>query len=104
MTENAHAGYAASMSADCAGSIANGETKTCTVTNDDEPAKLVVIKNVVNDNGGTAKASDFTLRVSGGSPSPASFAGAGAPGTTVTLDAGSYGVREDAHAGYAASF
>ena len=33
-----------------------GETKTCTVTNDDQAAKLTVIKHVINDNGGTAVA------------------------------------------------
>ena len=37
------------------GSIANGETKTCTVTNNDIAAKLNVIKHVINDNGGTAR-------------------------------------------------
>ena len=33
-----------------------GQTKTCTVTNDDIAPKLIVIKHVVNDNGGTAVA------------------------------------------------
>jgi len=43
-------GYTASYSADCTGSIALGESKTCTITNDDKPAGLTVIKRVVNDN------------------------------------------------------
>ncbi len=38
------------------GTIANGQTKTCTVTNDDQAATLTVIKHVINDNGGTARA------------------------------------------------
>ena len=46
-------GYAASFSADCTGTIAIGETKTCTVTNDDIAPKLIVIKHVINDDGGT---------------------------------------------------
>ena len=51
----APAGYAASYSADCTGTIAIGETKTCTVTNDDIAPTLTVIKHVINDNGGTAR-------------------------------------------------
>jgi hypothetical protein len=103
VSEGAHAGYDVSSSADCSGSIAVGEEKTCTVTNDDIQPKLTVIKHVINDNGGTKSASDFTLTVTGSSPTPASFAGEESPGTTVALDAGSYSVAEGAHAGYAVS-
>ena len=56
-------GYAATMSADCSGTLAVGQTKTCTVTNNDVAPKLVVIKHVVNDNGGTAVAANFTMTV-----------------------------------------
>jgi len=35
VAENAHTGYAATFSADCSGTIASGETRTCTVTNND---------------------------------------------------------------------
>ena len=80
--------------------IANGVTKTCTITNDDQAAGLVVIKHVINDNGGTKSASDFAVTVTGGSPSPASFNGAESPGTSVTLSAGSYSADEDGHVGY----
>ena len=38
VTENAAAGYTTSYSADCSGTIALGQTKTCTVTNNDNPA------------------------------------------------------------------
>ena len=48
--------------------IANGETKTCTITNNDQPAKLIVKKIVINDNGGTKTAADFTFKVNGGNP------------------------------------
>jgi uncharacterized repeat protein (TIGR01451 family) len=67
-------------------------------------ATLTVVKQVTNDNGGSAVPADFTLRVSGNSPSPASFAGQGAPGTAVTLGAGAYSVSEDATAGYTATY
>jgi len=104
VTEAGPSGYAASFSADCTGSVALGQTKTCTVTNDDVAPQLIVIKHVVNDNGGTAVAGDFTMTVTGNNPSPASFPGAEAPGTTVTLNAGSYGATETGPSGYAASF
>jgi hypothetical protein len=92
VSETGPSGYTRSDSADCAGTIANGETKTCTVTNDDQAATLIVIKHVINDNGGIAVASDFTLDSGGTNDTPDNFAGAEAPGTTVTLDAGSYNV------------
>lgn len=82
-----------------------GQNVTCTITNDDQRASLTVIKHVVNDNGGTAVAGDFTMNVIGTDLSEAdlsneSFPGAEDPGTTVTLDAGSYSVDEDAFVGY----
>src|SRR5437773_202866 len=88
------AGYTASLTAGCSGTIAAGDTKTCTITNDDQSAHLTVIKHVVNDNGGTKGAGDFTIIVTGGAPSPGSFAGAESPGTLVTLNAGGFSVDE----------
>ena len=64
---------------------------------------LRVVNEVVNDNGGTAVASDWTTTVTGGNPAPASFPGAGAPGTTVTLDAGGYSVSTNGPAGYSST-
>ena len=54
VTETGPSGYTASLLGRLSGTIAIGETKTCTVTNDDQAAKLTVIKHVINDNGGTA--------------------------------------------------
>jgi uncharacterized repeat protein (TIGR01451 family) len=103
VSETGPGGYEASFSSDCTGSIANGETKTCTITNNDQAATLTVIKHVINDNGGTNVAGDFTMSVTGNSPSPASFPGAEA-GTTVVLNAGNYNVTELGPGGYSASF
>ncbi len=103
VTETGPDGYTQSLSADCNGSIAIDQTMTCTVTNDDIAPKLIVLKHVINDNGGTATASNFTMNVNGGSPSPASFPGAESPGTTVTLNAGSYSVGESGPSGYTQS-
>jgi hypothetical protein len=99
VTETGPSGYQASFSSGCSGSISDGETKTCTVTNDDKPGTLIVKKHVVNDNGGTKSAGDFTMKVTAGHPSQASFAGSES-GTTVTVDAGSYSVDEDSVSGY----
>lgn len=62
-------GYEASFSGDCDEdgniTLAEGESYTCTVTNDDIRPNVTLIKNVVNDNGGTALATDFKMRVNG---------------------------------------
>jgi uncharacterized repeat protein (TIGR01451 family) len=73
------------------------------VTNDDVQPKLIVIKHVINDEGGTAVAADFTMNVTGPSATPGSFPGAEAPGTQVALNAGAYSVSEAAKAGYVGS-
>jgi hypothetical protein len=83
--------------------VALGENKTCTLTNDDQAGTLLVIKHVINDNGGTAVAGNFTLDSGGTNDTPDDFPGDEA-GTTVTLDAGSYSVGETGPSGYSASF
>ena len=103
VTETGPAGYTPSQSANCNGVIAAGQSLTCTFTNDDiPPALLTVIKTVINDDGGTAVASDFTMDVIGTNPSLASFPG-NAAGTTITLEAGPFSVTETGPAGYTAS-
>ena len=62
VTETGPSGYAASYSADCSGTIAIGQTKTCTVTNNDIAGEADVVKNVINNNGGTKAADDFPSR------------------------------------------
>src|SRR5206468_383884 len=46
VAENPHPGYDATLSVDCTGTIALGETKTCTVTNDDQVARLTINKEI----------------------------------------------------------
>lgn len=81
--------------------LTEGQNITCTITNHDLPATLIVIKHVVNDNGGGSTAGDFTMNVTGTDVSTASFNGQESPGTTITLDAGSYSVDETNFPGYA---
>ena len=101
--ESALSGYTKSIGADCSGTIANGETKTCTITNDDQAATLIVKKHVINDNGGTKAASDFTMNVTGTNVQPSTSFPGSETGTTVTLNAGSYSVDESAMSGYTKS-
>jgi hypothetical protein len=66
---------------------------------------LIVIKHVINDNGGTAVPGDFKLAVTGPTPSPATFPGAEAPGTLVTFgNEGDYSVTEETLERYVASY
>jgi hypothetical protein len=73
-------------------------------------ATLRVIKQVVNDDGGSALASDWTMHIRSGLPlddvvGKSPFAGAESPGVTRTLAAGSYVVSESGGpAGYASTF
>ena len=83
--------------------VANGESASCEITNSDVSPQLIVIKHVINDNGGTKVAADFTMNVTATNPSSSSFAGAESPGTTITLDAGSYSADETALSGYTKS-
>ena len=77
--------------------LAVGDDVTCTITNDDVAPKLTLKKHVVNNNGGTATAGQWTMHIKAGGndvvgKSP--FAGAEDPGTTRSLNAGSYDVSE----------
>jgi hypothetical protein len=98
------AGYTTTYD-NCTGlNIPIGGTETCTITNNDISPELTIIKNVVNDNGGILGSGDFTINVTGTNVSSSSFPGAVSPGTTVTLDAGSYSVAETPVTGYEASY
>lgn len=56
-------GYTATYSADCSGTIALGEHKTCTITNTPIAPTLRINKLVINDNGGTLTADDFSIKI-----------------------------------------
>jgi hypothetical protein len=65
-----------------------------------QPANLIVIKEVINDDGGTASPDDFTISVDDDGTDPEDFPGEGAPGTTVEVDPGPYTVTETGPGGY----
>src|SRR5262249_53354244 len=104
VAENAHPGYDVTFSAECSGTIALGETKTCTVTNNDQAAHLIINKVVDNNNGGALTAAAFSGTISGAVLAAGGNTWSGAS-TSLTLTAvGNYTVAENAHPGYDATF
>jgi hypothetical protein len=83
------------FSGDCNGSgavsVALGETKTCTLTNDDQQAYITLVKVVINDNGGAAQPNDFKLTLSG---NPATS------GVAIPVNPGTYAAGETLLYGY----
>jgi Prealbumin-like fold domain len=67
-------------------------------------AELTVIKHVVNDNGGTAVASDFTMTINGVVAEGGNSFPGSETGTVKLIEAGSYNVTETGPSGYIASF
>jgi hypothetical protein len=84
--------------------VPNGGSATCIVTNDDQPGTLIVHKQVINDNGDTKVATDFSFQVNDGDVT--GFLPDGEDllkGTnSLTLDAGTYTVTEPPVPGYTA--
>ena len=79
-----------------------GQNATCTITNDDQPATLTLVKTVTNDNGGTAAPTDWTLTADG--PTTGVSGATGSPAVTaVPVSAGTYDLTESGGpAGYTA--
>jgi streptogramin lyase len=67
------------------------------------PTTLIVIKHMINNNLGTAIASDFTMTVDNPGATPPSLPGAESPGTEVIVNPGAYSVSETGPSGYTAS-
>jgi choice-of-anchor A domain-containing protein len=80
--------------------LESGDSAVCTITNDDEPAHLTLVKQVVNDDGGTATPQDWTLGADG--PTLISGVSGSAPVTDAQVPAGTYEIFEsDGPPGYA---
>jgi hypothetical protein len=83
-----------------------GQSAICTITNNDQPASLTIVKRIVNDNGGTKVVGDFGLSTTAGSLTFGSGVADGAStlkytSTTLTgLSAGSKTLHENAVTGY----
>lgn len=103
---NEHVRYTRETSGLCAGSMSMGGTAECVITYNDIPGEVVadvfginVFVEVINDNLGTESPGDFTVFVSGTTPSLTSFAGS-ASGTPVTLGGGEYLIDGSTDEGY----
>jgi hypothetical protein len=106
LSESGPAGYTASAWS-CVGgtqsgsniTVALGQSATCTITNDDNAAQLHLRKLVVNDNGGTAVATAWTLSAAGPTP----LSGTTPVDSGAGFTAGTYALSESGPAGYTAS-
>jgi uncharacterized repeat protein (TIGR01451 family) len=72
---------------------------SCTITNDDMAPGLTLLKQVVNDNGGTLAPADWTLTATGPTP----ISGAGGATSGAGFSAGTYVLSETGPATYSAS-
>ena len=99
-------GYTASAWS-CTGGTQSGSTITldagasavCTITNDDTPPSLTLVKVVTNDNGGLARPSDFVLTAQG----PTSISAPGTAASDGAFHLGTYVLSEAGPSGYSAS-
>ena len=80
-------------------SLGLAESATCTITNDDIAPALHLRKLVVNDNGGTATETDWTLNADGPTP----LSGSTPVDSDAAFKAGSYDLSESGPSGYSAS-
>ncbi len=97
VTEPAVAGYATSYSNCSSIQVPAGGSATCTVTNDDRPPSLRLVKSVTNNNGGTATAGSWQLTATG----TGGFNDAGNSTTFHAVKAGvQYSLSESSVSGY----
>ncbi|HEY3311314.1 MAG TPA: hypothetical protein VGK00_06700 [Anaerolineales bacterium] len=86
-------GYTATKSADCTGTVAYGDVKTCTITNDDQPGTIIIKKISKPVNTGSFA---FTATGTGYN----GFSLTGGSQNSQTLNAGTYAVHEDTQLGW----
>ncbi len=77
-----------------------GGSATCTITNDDKPATLIVKKVVINDNGGTVQKDECTFNVNAGPTQNFDADGQ----IELTVNAGTYTVTEPTVGGYETTY
>jgi hypothetical protein len=100
LSETGPSGYTASAWSCTGGGTQDGdkitlglaESVTCTITNNDDPGKIVLVKKVNNLHGGTLAASDFGITLNGNSVS-ANFGAATLNGTVSTYQTVEFSVN-----------
>jgi hypothetical protein len=102
---SANGGTQSSASRTITVDLKEGENVSCTFTNTQQTGTLTVIKHVVNNDGGTATAGNWSLHVKQGSSEVTGSPQAGSEsGTSYTLPGGTYDVTETgAPSGYTLS-
>ena len=84
--------------------LAAAETVVCTISNDDDASSLQIVKDIVNDNGGTAVVGDFSIATDAGALTFGAAVVAGDTSTytatALTVNAGTYTLTEADFAGY----
>lgn len=86
--------------------LANGQTTVCSITNSETAPALTLVKNVINNSGGTLEADDFVLRLNGTGQNSPVLSNSNLTATyTVTNVASNtaYTLSEDANSTYAGS-
>ena len=83
--------------------LAQSETATCTITNNDNAPALHLRKTVTNDNGGTALNTAWTLTATGALASPTNLSGSTPVDSGATFKADTYALGESGPANYTAS-
>ena len=84
--------------------LANGQSTVCTINNDDIAPLLTLHKSVINDNGGGASATDWTLTATGTGGSPTNLSGTTPVASGPTFKADTYTLSESGGpSGYLAS-
>jgi hypothetical protein len=86
--------------------VESSKLTTCTITNSRRRGSITVIKHVINNNGGTAVAADFSMSLQDTGPTTTPFGGHESPGDTYTFDEGhAFNVTETGPtSSYTASF
>lgn len=93
VTEDTATGYGTTLGAGCSGTIANGETKTCTITNNDGQATLHIVKQV--SEGDPDETFDFKITGDNEFSTSTSVTTTEGDGSaTISIDAGTYSLEE----------
>lgn len=104
--EGIPSGYASTMGGDCASdgtiTLIPGDAATCVLGHDDIQPQVRVVKQVVNDHGGSRSASNFAMYVTGPGMY-VQFPGM-EDGRLIGMNAGGYTIHESTIGGYTASF
>ena len=85
-------------------SYATSDSSNETINDEPQPGTILVTKQVINEGGGSARPSDFTITVDGNNPTPASFDGSSSGTTVQLLGTGRYTITENPWPDYTSNY